>query len=94
MADLLRSRLAAAGLDVGASASPIVPVVLGDAARVVAASFALRNRGIFAPSIRPPTVPAGSARLRVSVTAAHSREDVESLAHGLIDTAFLDLSGA
>jgi len=59
--------------------SPIVPVVLGDEARAVAASAALLERGLLVPAIRPPTVPPGSSRLRITLSAAHTDEDVGRL---------------
>jgi 8-amino-7-oxononanoate synthase len=49
----------------------------------VAASTALRERGILVPAIRPPTVPEGTARLRVSLSAAHGEGDVTRLAAAL-----------
>jgi len=61
------------------SATPIQPLVLGAADAAVALSTALFERGIFVPAIRPPTVPQGSARLRISFSAAHSDEDVDAL---------------
>lgn len=61
------------------SATPIQPLVLGAADAAVALSTALCARGIFVPAIRPPTVPQGSARLRISFSAAHSDEDVDAL---------------
>ena len=48
---------------------------------------ALRERGIWAPAIRPPTVPEGTARLRVSLSAAHSEADVDRLVGALRDVA-------
>jgi 8-amino-7-oxononanoate synthase len=65
------------------SATPIQPVVIGPNAETVAVSEALRDRGILVPAIRPPTVPKGQARLRISLSAAHSVEDVERLAQAL-----------
>ena len=67
------------GLDLAGSSSPIVPVVVGDAAAAVRLSQALEQASIFVPAIRPPTVPAGSARLRISLSADHTREDVDRL---------------
>lgn len=75
----LRGRLAALGLDVGDSASQIVPVMVGDAARAVAMSEALWDRGIFVPAIRPPSVPKGTSRLRISLQWAHTDEHVDRL---------------
>jgi len=60
--------------------SAVVPVVLGDAARAMAASRALEQEGFLVIAIRPPTVPAGTARLRITFTASHSEADVARLA--------------
>ncbi len=65
--------------------SPIVPVVLGDEDRAVAASAALLARGLLVPAIRPPTVPPGSSRLRITLSAAHTDEDVDRLLAALDD---------
>lgn len=63
----------------------IQPVIVGDNARALALSEALRERGLWVPAIRPPTVPEGTARLRISLSAAHSSADVERLLHALVD---------
>jgi len=63
--------------------SPIVPVVLGDERATVAASEALLDQGMLVPAIRPPTVPVGTSRLRVALSAAHTTEQVDGLAHAL-----------
>ena len=60
-----------------------VPVVLGDAARTLGAMQALEAQGFLAVAIRPPTVPAGSARLRVTLSAAHSLAQLELLLEAL-----------
>ena len=65
------------------SDTPIQPLILGENARAVGASAMLRERGILVPAIRPPTVPEGSARLRISLSAAHSEHDVSRLAAAL-----------
>jgi len=65
------------------SRTAIQPLVLGDSARAVDVSQALRTRGFIVPAVRPPTVPRGSARLRISLSAAHAIEDVHSLAAAL-----------
>jgi len=65
--------------------SPIVPVVLGDERVTLAVSDALLERGLLVPAIRPPTVPAGSARLRISLSAAHTVEQVDRLSDALED---------
>jgi 8-amino-7-oxononanoate synthase len=63
--------------------TPIVPVILGDCHRVLDAAKQLREAGLYVPAIRPPTVPEGTARLRVSITAAHTPQDIMHLANQL-----------
>lgn len=65
------------------SVTPIQPLIIGGNDAAVMVSEGLRNRGILAPAIRPPTVPQGSARLRISLSAAHSVEDVQRLLDAL-----------
>jgi len=65
------------------STTPIQPVIIGTNQETLAVSDALRERGIWVPAIRPPTVPKGEARLRISLSAAHSLEDVAKLAVAL-----------
>jgi 8-amino-7-oxononanoate synthase len=59
--------------------SAILPVILGDEKKALAAFDALLKQGIFIPAVRYPTVPKGKARLRVTLSAAHSPEDIEKL---------------
>jgi 8-amino-7-oxononanoate synthase len=63
--------------------SPIVPVIIGSEADALAASSALLSEGLWVPAIRPPTVPLGTSRLRVTVSAAHTDEQVDRLIGGL-----------
>ena len=63
--------------------SAILPIILGDEANAVTAAAKLREQGLFVPAIRYPTVARGSARLRVTLTASHSAEDVATLVHAL-----------
>lgn len=65
------------GVGIGRSATPILPLRVGTAENALAASELLLDSGIYATAIRPPTVPEGSARIRMTVTAAHSLEDIE-----------------
>src|SRR5574337_153516 len=65
------------------SPTPIQPVLIGDNAEAVAVARALWEEGLWVPAIRPPTVPKGTARLRISLTAAHSLTDVARLAAAL-----------
>ncbi|MEO1767011.1 8-amino-7-oxononanoate synthase [Thiobacter aerophilum] len=67
------------------SDTPIQPLVVGDNETAVRLAEALRARGILVPAIRPPTVPKGQARLRISLSAAHSKEDVRRLCEALKD---------
>ena len=85
----LRTRLLEEGFDIGiekpgASVStPIVPIILGGPERALAFAAALLEGGIFCPAIRPPTVPPGTSRLRISLTVEHTDEDVERLLSAL-----------
>lgn len=67
------------GLPLVDSRTAIQPIVLGDAGRTVAASRALEAAGLLVTAIRPPTVPQGKARLRVTLSAAHSESDIDRL---------------
>jgi 8-amino-7-oxononanoate synthase len=80
-----RGLLHDAGLNTLQSASQIIPVVIGDNEKALAVSQKLRERGIIAAAIRPPTVPAGTARLRLSVTLAHLLDDLETAAKQIIE---------
>jgi len=60
--------------------SAIIPVILGDETKALAAAAALFERGIYVPAIRYPTVRRGAARLRVTITAAHNEQDISELA--------------
>jgi 8-amino-7-oxononanoate synthase len=79
----LRAELTTAGLDVGPSAGPIVPVLLGEAERAVDLAERLYDRGFLVPAVRPPTVPNGTSRLRISLSAAHSDDDTTVLLHAI-----------
>ncbi len=59
--------------------APIVPVVLGREERAIAASAALLGLGLWVPAIRPPTVPPGTSRLRITLSADHTDEHVDRL---------------
>jgi len=65
------------------SATAIQPVIVGESARAVALSARMREAGLLVPAIRPPTVPQGTARLRISLSAAHTRVQVETLVSAL-----------
>ncbi len=80
--DNLRAALRGMGLDTGASSTQIVPAIVGDEARALALASGLEQRGLLAVAIRPPTVPAGTSRLRVTLSAAHRDVDVARLIDG------------
>ena len=67
------------GLNLSASHTPIQPLIVGDTASAVRLSQALRAQGILVSAIRPPTVPQGSARLRITFSAAHTGAQVDRL---------------
>jgi 8-amino-7-oxononanoate synthase len=75
----------AIGLELMDSATPIQPILIGDSGRALQLSQMLRERGLLVTAIRPPTVPAGSARLRVTLSAAHSLEQLELLLEALAE---------
>ena len=75
----------AIGLELMDSATPIQPILIGDSARAMHLSQLLRERGLLVTAIRPPTVPAGSARLRVTLSAAHSSAQLELLLEALAE---------
>jgi 8-amino-7-oxononanoate synthase len=83
----LRRRVASAvagtGWELGESATAIQPLVIGSNEQALAVMDGLAARGIWVPAIRPPTVPAGTARLRIAVSAAHMASDIDSLASAL-----------
>lgn len=74
-----------AGFALADSSTPIQPVLLGNALAAVRASEALLERGFFVAAIRPPTVPAGTSRLRIALSAAHREVDVDALAAALAE---------
>jgi 8-amino-7-oxononanoate synthase len=82
-AAVLRESLAAHGLPVPNDPTQIVPVIVGDADEAVRASERALEQGIFAQAIRPPTVPAGSSRLRLAVMASHTRTELRDAARVL-----------
>jgi 8-amino-7-oxononanoate synthase len=82
-----RAGAARIGLELMPSPTPIQPILVGDAARASRWSQALLDEGVLITAIRPPTVPEGSARLRVTLSAAHSASQVDALLDVLAATA-------
>ncbi len=84
-ANVLRLRIGLKKLGVTTfdNPSPIVPVVLGDEQRALEVAKRVRERGIYAPAVRPPTVPIGTSRLRISVRADHTAQQIDALLEAL-----------
>ncbi len=82
----LRLRLQQGGLNIpGQPDGHIIPVHIGDPVRTMQIAGDMRRRGFLLGGVRPPTVPAGTSRLRISVSAMHPRELVDALAANLLD---------
>ena len=92
LAAFFRDQLRALGLEASRSQSQIVPIVVGEAHTASRFAGRLRRKGLLVPAIRPPSVPQGSARLRVSLTAGHTEDDVLRLVSALQDNRG-DLTG-
>ena len=86
-AALLRSELGAAGIATPRGRTQIVPLIVGDADMAVRLSQAALARGVFAQAIRPPTVPPGSSRLRLTVMASHTASELAGAVTALSDAA-------
>ena len=74
--DFFKNGLQERGFNTLDSATPIIPIIVGEARQAVSISESLFQEGLFIQAIRPPTVPEGSSRLRVTITAAHTKEDL------------------
>jgi 8-amino-7-oxononanoate synthase len=72
-----------AGVTLASSSTAIQPVIVGSAERALDVAAKMRAAGFLVAAIRPPTVPEGGSRLRISISAAHSRSEVEALAAAL-----------
>ena len=69
--------LRALGLGMAESETPIIPIIVGESGAALDVGTRLFEQGLFAPAIRPPTVPEGSARIRTTVMATHTDEDID-----------------
>jgi 8-amino-7-oxononanoate synthase len=78
-----KAGIAELGLVAGESSTAIQPLIIGDADKAVAVANKLRERGLWITAIRPPTVPKGTARLRITLTAAHQPSDISLLLNEL-----------
>ena len=81
--DYVRMHLKIMGFDWMNSSTPIIPILVKDPLQAVAMSNRLLEKGIFVQAIRPPTVPVGGSRLRLTVMASHTQEDLDQLLNAL-----------
>ncbi len=81
----VKDKLRSLSINTISSESQIIPILIGDAQKAVAISKLLYERGILIPAIRPPTVPANSSRLRMTVMSSHTQRDLEKLFQVLSD---------
>jgi 8-amino-7-oxononanoate synthase len=81
----LRAELVRQGWNIGHSGSQIIPIVLGEPERTMQLAIQLREQGLFVPGIRPPSVPHGESLLRISLSYAHTSEQLERLVNALHD---------
>jgi 8-amino-7-oxononanoate synthase len=82
-ANYLRTQVQGMGFDTMNSSTPIIPILVKDPSKAVAMSQRLLEEAVFVQAIRPPTVPIRSARIRLTVTATHTREDLDKLLNAL-----------
>ncbi len=73
----MKRKLIKSGFKLTDTKTPIIPIIIGDAEKSVELSESLLKEGIYAPAIRPPTVPKGTSRLRISLMSTHSRDDLK-----------------
>lgn len=91
-ADQFRTAMQGLGLNTGASASQIVPLIVGGAEAALAMQAALREKGYWVTAIRPPTVPEGTARLRFAFSASLSEADIKGLISAIKEHLAADTS--
>ncbi|WP_432663572.1 8-amino-7-oxononanoate synthase [Wukongibacter baidiensis] len=77
LSEWFKEELTQLGFRVTNTITPIIPIIIGDAERAVKFSESLLEEGIYVPAIRPPTVPRGTSRLRISLMATHEYEDLK-----------------
>lgn len=73
----MKEKLAEAGIPAEPSDTPIIPIILGEEEKTLAYASRCIEEGILLSAIRPPTVPAGTSRIRLTVTAAHTKEELD-----------------
>lgn len=84
LSNWFKIKLKEAGFTITNTVTPIIPVIIGDAKKTVEFSESLLEEGIYAPAIRPPTVPKKTSRLRISLMATHTHDDLEYVIQKMI----------
>lgn len=84
---ILRDKLQQANINVGNSSTHILPVIIGETNRCLDLQKSLSSQGMIVPAIRPPTVPPATARLRIGININHTKEQIETLAQGILKWA-------
>ncbi|PKM94645.1 MAG: 8-amino-7-oxononanoate synthase [Firmicutes bacterium HGW-Firmicutes-1] len=82
--DYFQNKLDLSGFEIKKSSTAIIPIMIGGAEKAAMFSQLLFEEGIYVPAIRPPTVPTGTSRLRVSLMATHTKEDLDEVIHKMI----------
>ena len=85
-AQKLKNALLQNGFDLLSNDTQIIPLIIGPAKRTLHFSEILFEHGVYAPAIRPPTVPEGTSRLRISVIATHTDNDMQRVIQALIES--------
>jgi 7-keto-8-aminopelargonate synthetase-like enzyme len=83
--DYMRGNLMRAGFDLKESAGPIIPIVVGEDAKTINMQEILMEKGLFLQAIRPPTVPEGTSRLRLTVVRGFARDEMDYAIDAIID---------
>ncbi len=87
----IRNELARAGYAVGTGDSPIIPIVMGTVQAALSAAQFLLDRGMIVAAVRPPTVPRGQSRLRITLSSEHSDQQIDELVEALANRPISDL---
>jgi 8-amino-7-oxononanoate synthase len=88
LAERLRRALGAGGLERPSGSGPIVPVILGTSARAMRVAEEVRSSGYDVRAVRPPAVPPRTSRIRVSVHADHSEDEIDGLAKAVVEAVW------
>ncbi|HOV13870.1 MAG TPA: aminotransferase class I/II-fold pyridoxal phosphate-dependent enzyme, partial [Spirochaetota bacterium] len=84
-AKYLREKLKSENINIGESESQIIPIIVGDNKSALNLMNYLKDKGFFAPAVRPPTVPPNQSRVRLSLSYGHSYDDIDNLFQSIMD---------